>query len=228
LSLVIAVEPHPRLALAAFTTELPAPLEACPSIDPIDPAALGGALLQRTEVLRAAVRDLLRYGGYKPTGRGKPASEYLVQAAERGAIGSINLAVDVLNLVSLHGGLPISVVDLDRCALACASTGPALRVAIAGDERYVFNVTGQTIELRGLLCLFDAEGPCASPVKDSQRTKTGPATRHTLSLVWAPADHLASRDAIVAVYRATLERAGARTEEVVLPPPDLAVRAESP
>ncbi len=30
------------------------------------------------------MRKLLRHGGYKPTGRGKPASEYLVRAAGEG------------------------------------------------------------------------------------------------------------------------------------------------
>ena len=39
------------------------------------------APLQRVEQVRQDVRDLLRHGGYKPTGRGKPASEYLVRAA---------------------------------------------------------------------------------------------------------------------------------------------------
>ncbi len=41
------------------------------------------APLAREEETRRAVRDLLRHGGYKPTGRGKPASEYLVRAAGR-------------------------------------------------------------------------------------------------------------------------------------------------
>ena len=72
------------------------------------------APLERNEETRAAVRDMLRHGGYKPTGRGKPASEYLVRAASEGALGSINAAVDVCNGVSLHSGFPISVVDLDR------------------------------------------------------------------------------------------------------------------
>src|SRR5690606_14985949 len=110
--MILTVEPHPKLSLAAFTTVLPAPLERCPSIDPVDASALDPAPLPRTEGLRAAVRDMLRHGGYKPTGRGKPASEYLAQAAERGALSSINLAVDAGNLISLHSGLPISVVDL--------------------------------------------------------------------------------------------------------------------
>src|SRR5262245_16648493 len=33
-----------------------------------------------SEARRTAVRDLLRRGGFKPSGRNKPASEYLVQA----------------------------------------------------------------------------------------------------------------------------------------------------
>ena len=44
---------------------------------------------------------MMRHGGYKPTGRGKPASEYLVKAAGNGKLGAINLAVDSCNVVSL-------------------------------------------------------------------------------------------------------------------------------
>ena len=43
---------------------------------------------------------------------------------------------------------------------------------------------GQTIRLDGLLCLFDAEGPCGNAVKDCQRTKTDGGTRRTLSVIW--------------------------------------------
>ena len=49
---------------------------------------------------------------------------------------------------------------------------------------HVFNQAGQTIDVGRLLCLFDAEGPCANGVKDSQRTKTHAQTRRTLSLIW--------------------------------------------
>src|SRR6185503_4009822 len=124
------------------------------------------------------VRDLLRQHGYKPTGRGKPASEFLVGAASDAPLARINLAVDACNGVSLHSGLPISVVDLDR-----AREPLSIRVAEAGAS-YVFNASGQTIDLEGLLCLFDAEGPCANAVKDAQRTKTHGGTRRTLSIVW--------------------------------------------
>src|SRR5262249_24971997 len=123
-------------------------------------------------------RALLRHGGFKPTGRSKPASEYLLKAVREGLLSPINGAVDVCNAVSLHSGLPITVVDLDRAR-------PPLRVGLApAGASYVFNASGQSIDLGGLLCLFDADSPCGNAVKDAQRTKTGPQTRRTLSLVW--------------------------------------------
>jgi DNA/RNA-binding domain of Phe-tRNA-synthetase-like protein len=128
--------------------------------------------------VRTAIRDLLRHGGYKPTGRGKPASEYLVRASAEGKLAPINAAVDVGNVVSLHSGLPISVVDVDRLRAPVR-----VDVAPAG-ARYVFNTSGQEIDLEGLLCLFDAEGPCANAVKDSGRTKTSEETTTTLTLIW--------------------------------------------
>ncbi|MBA2243665.1 MAG: hypothetical protein H0W11_01830 [Gemmatimonadetes bacterium] len=92
----IEVEEHPLLRLAAFTTHFPAPLGDLPTPAEIQRLldADAPAPLQREEKVRAAVRDLLRWGGYKPTGRGMPASEYLVRAAGEGTLGSINLAVD--------------------------------------------------------------------------------------------------------------------------------------
>lgn len=206
--LVLVQAPHPLLHAGAFVTRFP---RAIGELDGGRCAALlrldAPAPVRRTEEIRAAVRDLLRHGGYKPTGRGKPASEYLVQAAERGTLGSINPAVDACNVASLHSGLPISVVDVDRCSLP-------LRIGVAGAEQYVFNASGQTIDLEGLLCLFDVEGPCANAVKDSQRTKTHDATRATLSVVWGPAAFASHVDATTAWYRTLLENAGANTEDV--------------
>jgi DNA/RNA-binding domain of Phe-tRNA-synthetase-like protein len=211
---MLTLDPHPLLDLGAFVTRFPAALGATAV-----PAALAALLrpgaaapMASDDAVRAAVRDVLRKFGYKPTGRGKPASEYLIRAVGEGTLASINLAVDACNAVSLHSGLPISVVDLDR-------TAPPLRVGVPGAGcEYVFNATGQVIDVEGLPCLFDAAGPCASAVKDAQRTKTSPATRTTLSLVWGAAA-LGDRTArTVAWYRAVLEQAGATTE-AVLPTP---------
>ena len=209
--LPLRADPHPLLRLAAFVTSFPAPLGELAT-----PAAVlellradGPAPLARDEAVRAAVRDLLRHGGYKPTGRGKPASEYLVRAATEGALGAINLAVDACNAASLHSGFPISVVDLDRARAP-------FRIGIAPEgARYVFNASGQEIDLAGLLCLFDADGPCANAVRDAQRTKTNAGTRATLSVVWGCAGWEERLAATERWYRAMLEGAGASTAVVV-------------
>jgi DNA/RNA-binding domain of Phe-tRNA-synthetase-like protein len=156
--------------------------------------------------VREAVRQLLRHGGFKPTGRSKPASEYLLKAVGEGRLASINVAVDVCNVVSLHSGLPITVVDLDRAR-------EPLRVGVAPPGAgYVFNPSGQTIDVGGLLCLFDAEGPCGNAVKDAQRTKTAADTRRTLSLVWGTGALPGRASQAEAWYRALLEQQGATTE----------------
>ena len=122
----VAIAPHPLLDLATFTATLPAPLAQCPSPEWLTALLRldAPAPLMRDEAARQAVRDLLRHGGYKPTGRGKPASEYLVRAADEGVLSSINAAVDACNAVSLHSGLPISVVDLDLTEAPLRSRSP--------------------------------------------------------------------------------------------------------
>jgi DNA/RNA-binding domain of Phe-tRNA-synthetase-like protein len=166
----------------------------------------GQAPLHSSDDVRAAVRDLLRHGGFKPTGRSKPASEYLMRAANEGMLSSINVAVDVCNAVSLHSGLPISVVDVDLVR-------EPLRVGIAPERSaYVFNSAGQTIDVGGLLCLCDAAGPCASAVKDSQRTKTHPGTRRTLSLIGGTRQLPARAADTDTWYRGLLRNHGARVE----------------
>jgi DNA/RNA-binding domain of Phe-tRNA-synthetase-like protein len=204
--------PTVELRAGSFTTTFPRPLGGLATAPwLVELLSLDApASLTRAEEVRGAVRDLLRQWGYKPTGRGKPASEYLVRAAGEGQLAPINVAVDACNAVSLHSALPISVVDLDRAR-------PPLRIAVAAEgARYVFNAAGQEIDLGGLLCLFDAEGPCANAVKDSLRTKTGPGTVRTLSIVWGCGGHEARLERAVAWYRELLSKAGAQTEAVGL------------
>jgi DNA/RNA-binding domain of Phe-tRNA-synthetase-like protein len=212
--MLIHVEDHPLLRAGAFLTRFAQPLSevAAPSSLPALLLPDATAPLQRTEEVRQAVRDMLRVGGYKPTGRGKPASEYLLRAAESGELEPINAAVDACNVVSLHSGFPISVVDADLATPPC-------RIALAGpQDRYVFNRAGQEIELNGLLCLFDAQGPCANAVKDSQRTKTSESTTRTLTVVWGVLDHEARLQRTLAWYRTLLAELGAETEVVELHP----------
>jgi DNA/RNA-binding domain of Phe-tRNA-synthetase-like protein len=201
----LSIDEHPLLDAEVFATRFPGALSEMQS--PVWLIALlqtdAAAPLDCDDTVRGAVRDLLRHGGYKPTGRGKPASEYLLRAAQEGVLAPINAAVDACNAVSLHSGLPISVVDLD---LAQAP----LRIGVAGQgSEYVFNPAGQVIRLDGLLCLFDAAGPCAGPVKDAQRTKTHPGTLRTLSVVWGTRELTGRAARAAAWYREILGRLGA-------------------
>lgn len=203
----ITIEDHPTLEAGVFVTEFPRVLGEMETPPECLALLRSGAKAPMTsdDAVRKAVRDLLRHGGYKPTGRGKPASEYLIGAAAAGTLEPINLAVDACNAVSLHSGLPISVVDLDLAR-------EPFRIGIApAGASYVFNRTGQTIDLEGLLCLFDSEGPCANAVKDSQRTKTREETRRTLSVVWGIRALTGRMELAVSWYRKMLELAGART-----------------
>jgi DNA/RNA-binding domain of Phe-tRNA-synthetase-like protein len=207
---VIHVQAHPALEALAFETAFPGPLDSVQATDMLRGFLRGDAVapLRTDEAVRKSVRDLLRHGGYKPTGRGKPASEYLLGALADGSFPPINVAVDACNAVSLHSGLPISVVDLDR-----ARAPFSIAIATPGTG-YAFNPAGQTIDVSGLVCLFDAEGPCANAVKDAQRTKTSGATQRTLSIVWGT-NALPGRAAAAARwYRQILESCGARTMDV--------------
>jgi DNA/RNA-binding domain of Phe-tRNA-synthetase-like protein len=171
MSLTLTVASHPLLEVGAFVSRYSKPLGDLTLAPRAAPFASDDAI-------RTAVRDLLRAGGFKPSGRSKPASEYLVAAHAEGRFPAINAAVDACNLASLASGLPISLVDVDKL-------DGALSIRCADPKTsYVFNPSGQVIDASGLLCLFDAQGPSGTPVKDAQRTKTDEHTRAALSIVW--------------------------------------------
>ncbi len=206
MSLTVMVASHPLLDVGAFVTQFARPLGQLAAFDPgVTPP------FTSDDTVRAEIRALLRQGGFKPAGRSKPASEYLVAAHAEGRFPAINAAVDACNVASLWSGLPISLVDLDR-----AVGDLAIRVCPAGTS-YVFNPSGQVIDASGLLAVFDAEGPTGTPVKDAQRTKTHEGTRRTLSVVWG-SKQLPGRTArATAWYRELVATiAGATVEDVTL------------
>lgn len=199
------VEEHPLLEAGLLVATLPAELGTLSTPPELLAALSAEATHVRDDETKAAVRRLLRHGGYRPSGRGKPASEYLVQAAERGTLAPINPVVDACNAASLRGGLPISVVDLDRAA-------EPFRVGVADEgASYVFNASGQEITLTGLLCLADASGPCANAVKDAQRTKTHDGTVRVLGVVWGTRELAGRTSDVVGWFRDGLAACGAGT-----------------
>ena len=130
------------------------------------------------EAVKSAVRSLLRWGGHKPSGRGRPASESLAKAVEEGRWPTITPLVDCCNLLSLQSGLPISVLDAGKLQAP-------LEVRVGRpEEEYVFNPSGQVLSLKGLPLVADASGPTGSPVKDAQRSKVDENTEEHLILVW--------------------------------------------
>jgi DNA/RNA-binding domain of Phe-tRNA-synthetase-like protein len=134
---------------------------------------------------RQAVRQLLRRGGFKPSGRNKPAQEYLWRAAgPDGDWPSILNVVDALNVVSLRSGLPISLMALNRLQ-------PPFVIRYGRqDESFVFNRAGQTLKLEGLICVcHTVDGvaqPVGTPVKDSQLAKVTAEDTHALACIFAP------------------------------------------
>lgn len=130
------------------------------------------------------IRALLRHTGYKPSGRGKPASELLAKMLESDeGLPSINNIVDVNNVVSVYSGLPISVFDADLLQ-------GDLRIAPGGeDESYVFNPSGHELKLKNLLTVYhQPDGvwiPAGNGVRDSMSTKVHEGTRHVLAVLYS-------------------------------------------
>jgi len=142
-----------------------------------------------SDAWRQVVRDILRNGKYKPTGRGKPASEYLLRAASEGKFPRINALVDVCNFISLSSLLPVSIWDVERAGAYHFE----VRLGREG-ESYVFNEAGQTIDLQDLVVgcsVHEAGGdsrPIVNPVKDSMETKTNDASVRIAAIVYGRAD----------------------------------------
>lgn len=135
---------------------------------------------------RQRVRRMLRFGKYRASGRGKPASEFLLRAALDDAFPSVNGPVNVNNAISLESGFPGSIFDE-------ALSGRRLLLRRGRvDESYVFNPSGQSIDLRDLLlvCRRSDSGwqPCGNPVKDSMATKIRPETKNVLAILYVPID----------------------------------------
>ncbi len=147
---------------------------------------LQAGLNSQEETFKGVVRDVFRNGSYKPTGRAKPASEYLLRTALEGSFPRINGLVDCCNLISLESLLPISIWDV------AASKSERFEFRLGHEaESYVFNTSGQSIDLKDLIvgCALDASGalnPIVNAIKDSMGTKTSPSTFTVAAAIYAP------------------------------------------
>jgi DNA/RNA-binding domain of Phe-tRNA-synthetase-like protein len=137
----------------------------------------------------AAIRAMLRKGGFRPSGRNRPAQEYLGNvAASSAGLQSICNIVDVNNTFSLKHRLPASIFDVD-----CVGQELIVREGRPG-ERYVFNASGQALRLKGLLCLCAGDGSAiASPVKDAFAAHVTEKTTAVIAGVYGSREILSSR-----------------------------------
>jgi DNA/RNA-binding domain of Phe-tRNA-synthetase-like protein len=139
----------------------------------------------QSDKLRLAVRNMLWHGKFKPSGRSKPAQEYLMRCAlEEGSLPRINGPVDVLNTASLLGGLPISLLSLHKC-----SNDLNVRRGMPG-EGFVFNAAGQVLDVEDMVVICDTshtpDRPVGSPVKDSMAGKIEPSDAALVAIIYAP------------------------------------------
>jgi DNA/RNA-binding domain of Phe-tRNA-synthetase-like protein len=176
------------LVLASGVGAGPAPAALAAALDDCIALRRAHPLATEEERVRQGCRDMLRNGRYKPTGRGKPASEYLLrEATESGdRFPRISGPVDANNLVSLAQLLPISLWDLELAA----ATDFEFRLG-RGGESYVFNATGQALELADLVCgcALAADGgsrPIVTPIKDSLATKLTERSRDLAGCIYYP------------------------------------------
>lgn len=140
---------------------------------------------------RKAIRDILRNGRYRPSGRGKPAQEYLSKVwTSNGTIDLINNVVDVNNIFSLRHGLPVSAFDAGKI-----QGDLTIRLG-REDESYIFNAAGQNLACKDLVVVCDETGPIGSPVKDSQRTKLFPGATAVVFVVYCSREVMTEQELI--------------------------------
>ena len=90
--------------------------------------------------LLTSVRKMLKNGGYKPSGRNKPASEYLLRTVSEDNFPFINNVVDINNYFSILWELPISTLDLNQ-----TGDNIVIKVGLQG-EKYIFNKFRRSIK----------------------------------------------------------------------------------
>ncbi|MDI6402929.1 hypothetical protein QLX67_13055, partial [Balneolaceae bacterium ANBcel3] len=93
---------------------------------------------------------------------------------------------DVNNVISLKYLIPISAWDMDLAPMEGLTFRPGKE-----DESFIFNPSGQILDIKDLITGFATDGsreiPIITPVKDSQRTKTHEGTKNVAFAIYYPA-----------------------------------------
>ncbi|MCD6118486.1 hypothetical protein J7K50_01465 [bacterium] len=148
--------------------------------------------------VRSKVRHMMKLGGFSPSGRNRPASEFILrEIAKNRSFKYINNVVDINNYMSAKVRLPMSIFDAGRINGALV-----IRIGNPG-EGYVFNNEGHVIDVKKLIVCCEEQHdytsiPFGSPVKDSMHTKVFPGCTDVLAVIYS-ASALYSRTELEAI-----------------------------
>lgn len=113
----------------------------------------------------AATRRVYKHFGKDPN-RYRVASEALCRRLIRGlGIYRLTTLVDLINLVSIRSGYPISALDADQLE------GDSLSLGIGEEGEYYEGIGRGQLNIAGMPVYRDAKGGVATPTSDEERTK---------------------------------------------------------
>ena len=113
----------------------------------------------------AATRRVYKHFGKDPN-RYRVASEALCRRLIRGlGIYRLTTLVDLINLVSIRSGYPISALDADKLE------GDSLSLGIGEEGEYYEGIGRGRLNIAGMPVYRDAKGGVATPTSDEERTK---------------------------------------------------------
>ena len=113
----------------------------------------------------AATRRVYKHFGKDPN-RYRVASEALCRRLIRGSgIYRLTILVDLINLVSIRSGYPISALDADKLE------GDSLSLGIGEEGEYYEGIGRGQLNIAGMPVYRDAKGGVATPTSDEERTK---------------------------------------------------------
>ena len=113
----------------------------------------------------AATRRVYKHFGKDPN-RYRVASEALCRRLIRGlGIYRLTTLVDLINLVSIRSGYPISALDADKLE------GDSLSLGIGEEGEHYEGIGRGQLNIAGMPVYRDAKGGVATPTSDEERTK---------------------------------------------------------
>lgn len=113
----------------------------------------------------SATRRVYKHFGKDPN-RYRVASEALCRRLIRGlGIYRLTTLVDLINLVSIRSGYPISALDADKLE------GDSLSLGIGEEGEYYEGIGRGQLNIAGMPVYRDAKGGVATPTSDEERTK---------------------------------------------------------